>query len=89
MTARKRTRGERSPDVIPCTVQVSRGGVSVQVEGVAMSQAAEVACYLLAALQQRQREHPELSRPSEVVQIGGYSPIEVTDDETLAKKVGF
>lgn len=89
MTARKRKPARRSPKAVPCNVQITRGGVCVQVEGVALSQVGEVACYILSTLQQYQRQHPELSQPQEVVQIGGYTPVEVVDDDTWARKVGF
>jgi len=80
----------RTPEHIPCSVHVQRGGVQISVEHVMLAQAADVACYLLDQLQEREKRHPELARPHEVVQIGGYSPLETTDDDTWARRqVGF
>ena len=91
MSARKpNAKRRRSPAQIPCSIRVSRGGVEIMVEAIMMSEAAAVACYLLDQLQARRREHPELDRPVSVEHFGGYTPVPVTDDETLARKqVGF
>jgi len=74
---------------VPCTVHVSRGGVTIAVERVALGHAAELASFLLSSLQAKQTQHPELERPQEVVQFGGYTPVSTEDTDTWAKRVGF
>ena len=70
---------------------VQRGGVQVSVEHIPLGQAVSVAAYLLRAFEKEKGAHPEFDRPQEVVQIGGYHPVDVTDDETWARKrrLGF
>ena len=80
--------------LIPCQIHVSRGGIAIVVERIAASQAAELAAHLLQQIEAQQHRHPELARPQEYVQLGGYSPIDTSDDETLAKaspppRIGF
>lgn len=77
-----------------CSVHVQRGGVQISLDGVQARDAVAIACYLLDRFSERQAAHPELEPPNrEVVQIGSYTPVAVTDDETLARKrprrVGF
>lgn len=77
-----------------CSVHVQRGGVQVSLDGVQVRDAVAIACYLLDRFNEQQASHPELEPPNrEVVQIGDYTPVAVTDDETLARKrprrVGF
>ena len=78
-------------DELPCALHVQRGGVQVSVEHIPLGQAVSVAAYLLRAFEKEKGAHPEFDRPQEVVQIGGYHPVDVTDDETWARKrrLGF
>lgn len=92
MAAKKRkpTPRPRSTAHIPCAVHVQRGGVSVSVDHIMLTQAVDVACYLLAQLEARRREHPELSRPQSVEHFGGYTVVPIEDDGTEARRtVGF
>lgn len=77
-----------------CSVHVQRSGVEVSLDGVRVRDVVAIACYLLDRFNERQFAHPEIEPPNrEVVQIGDYTPVAVTDDETLARKrprrVGF
>lgn len=93
MTTRRRKPTTVAPEDAVCSVHVQRGGVQVSLDGVQVRDAVSIACYLLDRFNERQGAHPELEPPArEVVQIGQYTPIAVTDDETLArrkKRVGF
>lgn len=95
MPAKRRRPSPRTktPQTIPCTIHVQRGGVQISVEHIMLAQAADVACYLLAQLEAKRDAHPELSRPHEVTQIGGYTVVSTDDDGTWAKRqpprVGF
>lgn len=78
----------------PCSVNVQRGGVAVNLDGIPVSDAVRLACYLLDRFNEQQDKHPELEPPArEVVQIGGYHPIDTDDDGTEARRrqrrVGF
>lgn len=76
-----------------CSLQVTRGGVSIQLDGVPVSDVVRVACYLLDRFNEAHEHHPELEPPErEFVQIGQYTPVPVTDDEGARhkkKRVGF
>lgn len=81
-------------DMIPCQIHVSRGGITIVVDRIAASQAAELASHLLQQIESQQHRHPELARPQEYVQLGGYSPVDTSDDDTWARapvpsRIGF
>lgn len=94
MPAKKRRPSSAKPlDLIPCQIHVSRGGITIVVDRVATSQAAELAAHLLQQIEAQQHRHPELARPQEYVQLGGYSPVDVSGDDTFASapppSIGF
>ena len=95
MTTKKPRRRQPAKPLalIPCQIHVSRGGVTIVVDRVATSQAAELAAHLLQQIEAHQHRHPELARPQEYVQLGGYAPVDVSDDDTFASappsRIGF
>ena len=90
MAAKKRTPKVVPVDELPCALHVQRGGVQVSVDHIPLGQAVHVAAYVLAQFEKQKTAHPEFDRPQEVIQIGGYHPVDVTDDDTWARKqVGF
>lgn len=79
-------------DAAMCSLQVTRGGVSIQLDGVAVSDVVTMACYLLDRFNEAHPHHPELEPPEkEFVQVGAYTPVEVKEDEGARRKkrVGF
>ena len=85
----------RKPKIVPigeltCDVHVSRGGVQIGLGGIPLGQAVDVACYILQHLDAKKGAFPELHAPYTVEQIGGYSPVDTSDDETFTRRqVGF
>ena len=86
---------KRKPKVVQigeltCDVQVTRGGVQIGLGGIPLGQAVDVACYILKGLEQKRGAFPELHAPYTVEQIGGYTPVDTSDDDTWARRqVGF
>lgn len=85
----------RKPKIVPigeltCDVHVSRGGVQIGLGGIPLGQAVDVACYILKGLEEKRGAFPELHAPYTVEQIGGYTPVDTSDDDTWARRqVGF
>lgn len=61
------------------TVSIERNGLSIRVDDVDADVAGLVAADLLAAMRLLRTKYPELIQ--ELQPVGGYSPVEVTDDD--------
>ena len=87
MTARRKPRPSPLATRL-CVVHVERGGVQITVGDVPAVQAVSVAIELLRQIKRHEREFPALAPAAEVIQIGGYHPLEVTEDQG-AQRMGF